>query len=156
MIRKILLLTAVLAGCGSAGPCFAACSGASPTWTAASAADSDVRTCVSVASSGDTILVPAGTVSYGGAVDIPSSKCLTINGQSLVTITSSPAFTLEPSGSCESRITGFTFTASSSNPPGTDINVTSTTSSSAYRIDHNTFTTRANPSSWSLAATDLA
>jgi hypothetical protein len=140
MIRKTLLLIAILACFGSAAPCFAGCSGGSPTWTSATAAASDVQACISAASSGDTILVPAGTVSFGGAVDIPSSKCLTINGQGLVIITSSPGFTLEPSGSCESRITGFTFTGSSSNPPNTDLNVTSNTSSSAYRIDHNTFT----------------
>jgi hypothetical protein len=143
MIRKILLLTAIIIACGTAAPRAGACSGASPTWTAASAAASDVQSCVSAASNGDTILVPSGTVSYSGAVDIPSSKCITINGQGGVTITNSPAFTMEASTSCESRITGFTFTGSSSNPPGTDVNVTSTTSTSAYRIDHNTFTNSA-------------
>ena len=138
MIRKILLLIAVLFCCGSAAPCFAACSGASPTWTAASAAASDVQACVSAASNGDTILVPAGTISYGTAVNIPSTVCVTINGNSAVTITNAPAFVINQGGSCASRVTGFTFTGASGNAPNTDIVVY--TGAHAGRIDHNTFT----------------
>lgn len=120
-------------------PAYAGCSGSSPTWTAASANDSDITACVTVASNGDTILVPAGTVSFSAAVDIPNTKCLTINGQGGVTITNSPGFTIEPATTCETRLTGFTFTGTSSNPPNADVSVTSTTSTFCYRIDHNNF-----------------
>lgn len=120
-------------------PSFAACSGSSPIWTAASAAQADVQACVAVASNGDTILVPAGTVSYSSAVNIPSSLCVTINGQGAVTITSSVAFLVNVGTVCETRITGFTFSSSGGNPPGTPINVTGPANGFVYRIDHNTF-----------------
>ena len=142
LLRATVLAAGLIAGLFFSSPSRAACSGGSPTWTAASASQSDVQACVSAASNRDTILVPAGTASYGSPVDIPAGKCVTINGQSAVTITSTLGFTLE-AGSCESRITGFAFTGASSNTPNTNIVVTTTESSSAGRVDHNTFTNSA-------------
>ena len=140
-MKRLFILISFLLGASIA---HAACSGSSPTRTAASAANADVQVCVTAAVNGDTILVPAGTVSYGTtAVDIPNTKCLTINGQGGVTISSAYGFTMEPTTTCESRITGFGFTSSGGNPPTTPINVTSTTSTYCYRIDHNTFSNTA-------------
>lgn len=138
LLRGIVLNLGLLIGMFFCSPSFAGCSGSSPTWTAGSASQTDVQACVTAASSGDTILVPAGTVSFSAAVTIPSTKCLTINGQNGVTITNAPAFVLNQSNSCESRITGFTFTGTSGNEPNVDIWVLGGTSAS--RIDNNTFT----------------
>ncbi len=121
LLRGIVLNLGLLIGMFFCSPSFAGCSGSSPTWTAGSASQTDVQACVTAASSGDTILVPAGTVSFSAAVTIPSTKCLTINGQNGVTITNAPAFVLNQSNSCESRITGFTFTGTSGNEPNVDI-----------------------------------
>lgn len=52
----ILLFWLLLAGVAQA-----ACGGGSPTWTAAGVTRTDVRDCLTVASPGDTISVPAGT-----------------------------------------------------------------------------------------------
>ena len=140
-MKRLLILISFLLGASIA---HAACSGSSPTRTAASAANTDVQSCVTAAVNGDTILVPAGTVSYGTtAVDIPNSKCLTINGQGGVTITSAYGFTMETGTSCESRVTGFTFNNAGGNPPTTPINATTTASSFCGRVDHNTFTNSA-------------
>jgi hypothetical protein len=117
------------------------CTGAyASTINAASCSSSAVQAAINSAATGDTVAVPGGSGSWSSAVDIPNTMAITVDGSAGCTITSSPAFTLEPSTIGESRITGFTFTGASSNPPNTDINVTSTTSTSAYRIDHNTFT----------------
>jgi len=139
LLRAMILAVGVLVGLFFCSPSFAACSGGSPTWRAASAAQADVQACVTGASNGDTILVPAGIVSYSTAVDIPASKCVTINGQGLVTVTSTLGFTMETGTSCESRITGFAFTGVSSNAPSTNILVTLQPGSFPGRIDHNTF-----------------
>lgn len=53
---------------------FAACGGSSPSWTAASASQADVAACVTAASSGDTINVPADTKTWLSAVTIASKK----------------------------------------------------------------------------------
>jgi len=137
--RTIMIATAVFLGLFFCSPSFAGCSGGSPTWTAASANQSDVQACVNAASNGDTVLVPSGNVSYSTAVDIPVTKCVTINGQGGVTITSTLGFTMETGTSCESRITGFAFTGASGNAPSTNILVTLQTGSFTGRIDHNTF-----------------
>jgi hypothetical protein len=143
MQLRLLILAALLVCC--AGRANAACSGSSPNFTAASASQADITACVSAltANTPSTILVPANAgVSYSSAVDLPNNVCVTVNGQGAVTITSNLAFTLEPSNSCETRITGFTFTGASGNPPNCDINISSSIGdgTSTYRIDHNTFT----------------
>ena len=117
-----------------------ACSGSSPNLTAASANSADIIACVTVAVNGDTITVPAGTVAFASVVDIPASKCITVNGQGLVTDTAtSKGFSLEPSTTCESRITGFNFTGATADQANALIHVTLSAGDSCARIDHNTF-----------------
>lgn len=58
----------------------AVCGGASPTWVAASAGQTDVSDCFTAASSGDTIQVPAGTVTWSSALTMPPTKDLTLTG----------------------------------------------------------------------------
>lgn len=75
-MRRILTTLAVWLAL--AAPAWAACTGASPTWTAASAATTDVSDCVTAASAGDTINVPAGSATWSSAVTV--SKALSIIG----------------------------------------------------------------------------
>ena len=78
---KKLILFVLLAFCCS-GVTRAACTktvtGPPNIWTAASANTSDVAACITAASEGDTINVPAGTVTWTSGVTI--GKGLTING----------------------------------------------------------------------------
>ena len=81
---------------------WAACQGASPNWTVAAPYDSnDVQECVNSASNGDTITIPvaAGSKTWSGTVVIPTSKGVTIIGE-----------TVDPStvgcGSCRVKLTG--------------------------------------------------
>lgn len=55
----------------------AACSGSSPTWTAASASQTDVSDCITAATAGDTINIPAGTVSW---TSLSINKAVTLAG----------------------------------------------------------------------------
>lgn len=110
------------------------------TITASSCAQNDVQSAINSAQTGDTVIVQGScTVSWSSAVDIPITKGITVQASGSVTITSSIGFTLEPNLLSESRITGFTFTGPSGNPPSTDIFVDGTSVASAYRLDHNTF-----------------
>lgn len=56
----------------------AACSGSSPAWIAASAERAEVNDCITKASSGDTINIPAGAAVWASPVSI--AKTLTIAG----------------------------------------------------------------------------
>jgi hypothetical protein len=87
--RVRLLRTAALAlfVCAFARPAAAACSGSSPNRTAASASRTDVNDCVTAASSGDTINVPAGTANWGSPIALPSNKDLTLAGATVISCT---------------------------------------------------------------------
>lgn len=58
----------------------AACSGASPTWTAADPSQAEVSACVSIATNGDTINIPAGSSTWNALLTIPNTKGLRIQG----------------------------------------------------------------------------
>ena len=61
----------------------AACTGSSPTWTAADCSEEEVSACITAASSGDTVTIPAGDCSgtpWTTGVTIPSGKNITIQG----------------------------------------------------------------------------
>lgn len=80
----------------------AACSGSSPTWTAASVSRTDVSDCITAASSGDTINVPAGTdtTTWTTSVVLPAGKNLTISGagsSSTILTCTSTCFTIRNS-----------------------------------------------------------
>ncbi|MFO1305244.1 MAG: hypothetical protein U1F54_16055 [Burkholderiales bacterium] len=117
----------------------AACTGSSPTWTAASPSSADVAACVTVAKSGDTIRVPAGSgsVNWSTPPNLPNTKGLTILGPGAgsLTINNSKAWIAYCSASKPHRISGFRFTGTPSG--GSHISVEGTCS--GFRIDHNIF-----------------
>jgi hypothetical protein len=106
---------------------------------AASCASADVQGAINSVNSGDTVLVPGGSCSWNSAVDIPSTKGITVIGGGTTTITSAKGFTIEQSATSTSRITGFNFTGQSV-VGSSAVSVTGAAASSAFRIDHNTFT----------------
>jgi hypothetical protein len=137
---------------GWAGASGAACSGASPLRTAANASQAEVQACVTAATSGDTIVVPAGSATWSSAIRLPSNKDLTVKGATIVTctgaagasdysctagattttLTCSPCFEVDLGAS--HRITGFVLTGGS----GERISSTGNQNiSKRFRIDHN-------------------
>jgi hypothetical protein len=139
----------------SASPAAAACSGSSPTRTAASASRTDVNDCLTAATSGDTIRVPAGSATWSSALTLPA-KDLEIIGASVITCTngSSSASPVTctasnstnitcSSGACFAlpftgthRVSGFTILGASE---GGFVSVYTSPVNSAkhFRIDHN-------------------
>jgi hypothetical protein len=122
--------------CWCAPTATAACKGSSPTWTAASAARNDVADCISAASPGDTIHVPAGTVSWGGTIGVYKSVSIIGAGASATRV-SLNGRCFDIGGQYNVRISGFGFT-------DCGILVTVPPSLTApvgfQRIDHNSFT----------------
>jgi parallel beta-helix repeat protein len=53
---------------------FAVRGGSSPTWTAASCNASDINACITAASAGDTIMIPAGTCTWTCTTNCPSVR----------------------------------------------------------------------------------
>jgi len=112
-MRKICLATLLLflfAGIASAQ-----CTGSSPTWTT-TIDQSSVNTCISNATSGDTINVSSGSASWT-SVTISSSKALTLACPSMsciVTMTAVDVFDISvgTGPSTGTVITGFTFDVS--------------------------------------------
>jgi hypothetical protein len=78
MKRNLVISALCLILCS---PLWAACSGASPSWTAASASQSDIQACITAASSGDTINLPAtnGITIWTSQLN-PSGKTLYFSG----------------------------------------------------------------------------
>lgn len=58
---------------------FGACSGSSPTFTAANTSYTEVNSCVSLASDGDTINIPSGSSSWASSLDL-GTKAITLHG----------------------------------------------------------------------------
>lgn len=58
----------------------AACTGSSPTWTAADASRDEVAACITAASDGDTINIPAGTPTWTSEITLSADKLLTLKG----------------------------------------------------------------------------
>lgn len=109
----------------------AACSGSSPLWTAASASRTDVSDCVTAASTGDTIRVPAGSETWASTLSIAKSVSVIGAGSSSTLITNG-GFAL--TNGYTIRISGFGFTDSHITLGGkADL-------THPFRIDHNSFT----------------
>lgn len=112
-------------------PVTSGCTGASPTWKAANPSNAEISACINIASSGDTIIVPAGTANWTGSVRIPNNKKLTLQGSGVgVTAIGNgtdTAYSLAI-GLSGSRITGFTFNSMAVRYNG-----------SGFRVDHNHF-----------------
>jgi hypothetical protein len=110
------------------------------TISAANCSSSAVQTAINSASSGDTILVPAGNCTWTSGVDVPNGKNLVLQGagSSNTVITMSLAGTAVALNVTASRLTGFGFilpSGSASNDVGRI-----TARGQGWRIDHNTFT----------------
>jgi hypothetical protein len=113
------------------------------TLTATSCAAADVQTAINASNNGDTVLIPGNTCgtgsgqSWNSTVTISSSHQITLNGQgAVITFGSGGHINVVTGASNSTRITGFTIKQGAS----PNINVTVTSSSLPYQIDHNTFT----------------
>lgn len=125
-MRRRVLGCLVCALVVSVVPARAACSGSSPTRTAASASQTDVTACITAASNGDTINVPAGSVTWASQITL--TKNLAIIGAGVGQTTVSGGFFFVQ-GTTGARISGFT----STNLPANGLTLEN---SSGYRIDH--------------------
>jgi hypothetical protein len=102
------------------------------TINAASCSQADVQNAINSAHSGDTVTVSGGSCTWSSGVATSSSVAITLDGGGKTTI--SGTFTLNPNASAETRVTGFNFTANNG------VVTAGSTSTSAFRVDHNTFT----------------
>lgn len=137
MYRMRLILLAMFLTLVSASTSYAVCGGSGMNRTAASASRTDVNDCVTAASTGATITVPAGTATWSSAISVPSTKDLSIIGAGIgstnITCSSGECFTIAQGGvSSSSRISGFTFTNGI-------IGLIGVQGSKHFRIDHNRF-----------------
>lgn len=116
---------------------WAACSGSSPNRTAANASQTEVAACITAASDGDTINVPAGTYTWSSPPALPDTKGLKIIGAGVgqTVITLSSTWEHACSTGKPHRISGFTFNGG----PASSYVIQITGSCSDYRIDHNRF-----------------
>jgi len=113
---------------------FAVCSGSSPTWYAANCSNTEISACITVAQSGDTIKVPAGSCTWTGKVTIPENKTIKLiaAGSSNTIISYNNPMIL--SLSANSRVSGFRFNLTGSGaPPMVEVRNT------GWRVDNNYF-----------------
>ena len=123
----------------------AACTGSSPTWTAADCSNTEVAACITAASSGDTINIPAGECTWTSGITIPDAKKITLNGAGAQsTVISHGNITAISMGTSGSRITEMGFIQTT----GLCIEVKGT----GWRIDHNQFTNTSGTSQYTIIA----
>jgi len=122
------------------------CSGASPTWTAANPSNTEISSCITAASSGDTIIVPAGSATWTSGINLSSSKLITLQGAGATnTVISHGAITAISLVGAH-RISGIGFTLTSSG--GTSIEARQ----QRWRIDHCSFTNSTGSSQYAIQA----
>jgi len=109
LVATTVLLTLVIVY-NQAG---AACSGSSPVWTAANCSNAEVTACISAASSGDTIHVPAGTCTWNSTVTIPENKTIHLKGSGRTTTIINRSGQAVLSSSPNTTISGFRFNLTS-------------------------------------------
>lgn len=131
------LCTAILCLLLMVSTSYAVCTGSSPTWTAASASHTDINACIAAATSGDTINVPAGTVTYGNEeyVTIPEEKTIILIGAGIAStiLTKSADNCFIKFYSPSTRISGFRFNRTDTSSPMIE------GANAGFRIDHNYF-----------------
>lgn len=138
MRRMRLILLVILLTLVSVSTSYAVCGGSGLNRTAASASRTDVNDCVTAATTGATITVPAGTATWSSAISIPITKDLSIIGAGIgstnITCSSGECFTISNNdgGNSASRISGFTFNNGF-------IGLFLIGSTKVPRIDHNRF-----------------
>lgn len=127
------------------------------TTTTASLASATVQAAITAAASGDVICLPAGTITWTGAVGgdenglvtIPSTKGVTIQGAGVgsTTINSGTSgthhhlFQIITHVTVPSRITGINFTGGTTGDTGRRfIVIHGATTNARFRVDHNAFT----------------
>ena len=109
LVATTVLLTLVIVY-NQAG---AACSGSSPVWTAANCSNAEVTACISAASSGDTIHVPAGTCTWNSTVTIPENKTIHLKDSGRTTTIINRSGQAVLSSSPNTTISGFRFNLTS-------------------------------------------
>jgi hypothetical protein len=115
-LLQLAILPAVL--CGMV---HAVCSGSSPNLTAASAGQTDVQACLTIAVNGDTVNVPAGSASWSA---IAITKAIHLKGAGIgsTIITQSGALSFNPSTTDAGKVfelDGFSFQGNSTHFSGT-------------------------------------
>jgi len=130
---------------------YAACSGSSPLLTTASCSVADIQACITVASAGDIINVPAGSCDWATTLNL--NKSVKLVGAdpkkgtgTNIRQTAANGFINIADGLDDWRITGFTFLTDTSADPRGNFNVIVATAGSFssvrtnWRIDNNKFT----------------
>ena len=121
-VISIMTLIVLAAGAGHAG-----------VISATSYSRTDVQAAINKAATGDTVLVPRGSVTWSSPVSIPSSKSITLRGMGMwsTIITLDPGGTAVSMNQSSSRVTGFQFA-----------NGTVQVSGNGWRVDHCRFFNR--------------
>lgn len=123
------------------------CTGASPTWTAANPSHTEISACIALASSGDTIIVPAGSATWVSGISLASNKLLTLKGAGATSTVISHGAITAISMVGAHRVTGMGFKLTNSG--GVHINVRG----QGWRIDHCEFNNLVGTSQYSIQAT---
>lgn len=142
-IELVLVLCFLLLGIDA----WATCTGSSPTWTSASCSLSDVSACLSAASAGDTVNVPAGSCTWSSTITISKSLYLIAAGTTQTNIAcgaANPCINISLASDVPVRISGFNFDKGTNN--GSDnyaVKISGKTDGSfaltQIRIDNNKF-----------------
>jgi len=111
------------------------------TFTAVSQLAADVQSAINKAASGDTVVVPAGTVTWDlTGITIPSTKAITLDGTGVTVVrgfSTSTFLAVTTNATAMTRITGFTFNEVTN---GSDvIDIGGGFANARFRIDHCTF-----------------
>lgn len=122
---------------------FAVCAGSSPKWTSADCSNTEIATCITGATNGDTINVPAGACTWTAEVDIPVNKTIKLMGAGSTiegTRITRNGGQMILSESANSRISGFRFILTGSAAP-----LMVEARNTGFRIDHNYFDNQTSP-----------
>jgi len=154
--KQFLFLVIFLSGFLLCQSVKAACTGSSPTWTAADCSSEEVSACITAASSGDTINIPADECTWTSGITVPDAKKIIIQGAGMDSTLINHGGTVTPlkAGTLGGDITGLRITGIGfiqdatigSSTPSIDIK------GSGWRIDHCRITNNAGVSRYSIIA----
>ena len=116
---------------------------------ALSCSNTDVQMAITSASSGDTVIVPAGTCTWTTTVSIPSGKAIKLIGAGIdVTTIESTTTRLTVINNDYSRVSGFTFHRTTGTDTAASVIFRGATN---FRLDHCKFTNADYATTWTVA-----
>jgi hypothetical protein len=123
-MKRLLLLIALCS------PSFAACTGGSPTWQT-TPDQASVASCIASASSGDTINVSSGSVTWTGSISFSGKNLIILGAGAGNTVITGYSIQID---TCNNpcRVSGFTWNLTGSN-------YMQIAESVGWRVDHNAF-----------------